>query len=128
MAPAPDVYIAPVPEVEHITPVRAVTAALAFVVEYIATEPALSDVAPASTVYAAPMPVVEHIAPELVVLATPAPVVEHIVSASAVSCVAPAPVVHAAHAPIVEHIAPAAAAAWQRPLGSNRLSILISSH
>ena len=85
MAPAPDVYTAPVPEVEYITPVPAVIAALAFVVEYI-------------------------------------------VPASAVTYVAPTPVVHAATAFVVEYIAPAPVTAWQRPLGSNRLSILISSH
>ena len=46
-------------------------------------------------------------------------VMEYIAPAPAVSYVAPAPAVHAAPAPV---------AAWQRPLGSNRLSILISSH
>ena len=70
-------------------------------------------------------PVMEHIAPAPTVSYV-ALVVECIEPAPATSCGAPAPAVHAAHAPMVEHIAPAPVAAWLRPLGSNRLSILIS--
>ena len=47
-------------EVEYIAPAPAVIAAPAFMVEYIATELALSYVAAAPTVYAAPAPVAEY--------------------------------------------------------------------
>ena len=63
-------------------PVPVGTAALAPVVEYTASMPA---------VYAVPTPVDEYISPMPTMCAATAPVVEYIAQAPAVSCVAPAP-------------------------------------
>ena len=131
--PAPVVdYMTP-PQVEYIAPAPAVTAASAFVVEYITTEPALSYVAAAPTGYAAPAPVVEYgcgrvhsaracrvrdtssfvPAPAVsyvatAVYATPAQEMEYIAPARAV-IVAPAPAVYAAPASAVSCVASAPA-------------------
>ena len=69
-APAPTVFAASVPVVEHI-PALAVSAAPASVVEYISTAPAASYAAPAPAVFPAPVLVVEYMSPALTGYAAP---------------------------------------------------------
>ena len=91
-------YISPEPSVYAVctAPAPAVYAAKAPVVEHIAPAP-VACYATAPTMLAAPAPVVEHVSPDPTVYVAPAHVVEYI---------SPDPTVYVAPAPVVEYLSP----------------------